>query len=87
MQAAKVLPPKSDTVTGELAGVVTGAHVEMAVIASWIVKAVRVDNAAGQRRKVVVQRLDDFLRIGVARSEEIAEQFLFLGVDAQNRVA
>ena len=83
----EVLPPISDAVTGEGAVVVAGAHIEMTVVALEIVQAVWVDDSARQRGKVMVEGFDDRLRVRVARSEEVADQFLLLGVDAGNGIA
>ena len=39
-----------------------------------------------QRWEIVVECLDDLLRVRMACSKEIADQFLFLGVDAENGI-
>ena len=80
----EVFPPVRDAITGKRAGVVTDADVEVAVVALEVVKAVRVDDATRQRRKVVVIGFDDLLGIGVPLPEEVADQFLLLGIDAEN---
>ena len=87
MPTAVVLPGKSHAIASEFAGVMADAQIDVPMIALEIVDAVRVDDAAGVAGKVVVQGFDGFLRVGVSFAKKIADQFLFLGVDAENRVA
>jgi hypothetical protein len=86
MQPSVIFPPIGDAVTGELAGVVTRRNIEMAVVAMQIVEAVWMNDPFRQRGKIVVEGLDDLLRVSMARSKEVANQFLFLGVNAENGI-
>jgi hypothetical protein len=59
----------------------------MTVITLEIVNAVRINDTAGERRKVVIESFDDLLDVGVAFAEKIADELLLLGVDTGNRIA
>ena len=87
MQPPESFAPIGNAVTSEWTGVMAGTHIEMTVVATDIVEAVGVNDAARERGKVVVKGFNDLLSVRVSRSEEIADQFLFLGVDAENGIA
>ena len=81
-----LLPPPLDAVAGELAGVVAGPQVHVAVVLLHVVQPVRDDHARGEAGEVVVERLDDPLRQEVPGPVEVADQLLLLGVHAHDRV-
>ena len=64
-----------------------GAEIDVPVIAPEIVETMWIHNTAGQRRKIVIEGFDGFLGVGVSCAEQIADQFLFLGVHAEGGVA
>src|SRR4051794_33859099 len=76
------LPPSLEAVAGELAGVVTGPEVHVALVPLHVVEAVRDDHARGEAGEVVVERLEDPLRQEVTGPVEVADQLLLLRVHA-----
>lgn len=63
------------------------AQIDVPVVALDIVDAVRVDNARGKAGEIVVQRFNGCLRVGVAVAKKITNEFLLLGIDAENGIA
>ena len=68
-----MLPAERNAVASEFAGIVTGAQIDVPVISLEIVKAMRVDHAGGERRKIVVEGFNGFLGEGMSRAKEIAD--------------
>ena len=79
-------PVVSDAVAGESAGVMACSQIDVADVSLQIVKAMRMDHAGCQVRKVVIEGLDRFLGVEMSVAIEISDEFLFLGVHAEDRV-
>jgi hypothetical protein len=80
-------PPKGDAIATQFAGVVAGVEVDVPLVPPEVVKAVRDQLALPGAGEVVVQHFHRHLGMGVALPGEVADQLLFLGVDADHRVA
>src|SRR6266852_7691041 len=83
---AYVLPPLPNAVAGELAGVVTGAEVEISRVAFEIVEAMRDDDARAEAGEIVIPHLLRLLNVELAVAIEKAQEFPLFRVDAEQRV-
>jgi len=81
---AVVEPPFGQVVDGEGGGVVGGADEEAAVVGCYVVDAVGQGDAFGVGAEVVVVDPGGCLGPGGAVVLEVADQFTFLGVDADD---
>lgn len=79
-------PPGFQTVAGKAAGVVAQTQVDVSPISFGIVQAMGKHDSGCQTGEIVISGFEGFGCIHPATSEEIADQFLFLGVDAEDRV-
>src|SRR5580692_8163727 len=66
--AAVFIPPQSDAVAAQFAGVVGGVEVNRSVVVGGIVDAVRDQLAFSRAEKIVVERLDSLLCVSLART-------------------
>src|SRR5216683_3309109 len=58
-----------------------------ALITGQIVDTMRNDHAPGQAGKIMIKRFERLLAVYLAITVERAQEFLLLGIDAQDRVA
>ena len=84
---AMPLPPRLETVTGQFAGIVAGIQVNEALVLPHIIEAAWDHHACSSAAEIVIVGLDGFLRVDRAITVEIAQQFLLLGVHADDRQA
>ena len=83
---AKVFSPAGlDVVADKLGGVVAGADGEVSSVAGNVVDTVRHDVSVGKSSEVVVKGLRSGCAEHGALPLEVADEFLLLGVDADNR--
>jgi hypothetical protein len=81
-----LLPPVRDALTREATGVVTRPEVDVTDVFLQVVDAVGVCDPFCQGRKVMVERVNRFLRVKLSVAKQVADQLLFLGIDADDRV-
>ena len=79
-----IVPDPLDILTDKLGGVVTDSHCHITDIPCDIVYAMRYKRPVTERAEVMVVRPQTSIRECLARSFEVAEQFLLLGVDADD---
>ncbi len=79
-------PPVEKAVTGERAGVVAQAEVDVTAVALEIVEAVRNDVAVGERGEIVVKNAYCLCGEQLAVPIKPAQQFAFFRVDAEDGV-
>jgi len=83
---ALIAPPALEVVGGELGRVVRGSHVEGAAVGEDVVDAVGHGESEGVGTEVVVVDEDGRLAPGTSRVLEVADEFLLLGVDGNDRL-
>jgi len=79
------IPNSFDVITDKLGSVVTRTYSHISNIISHIVDSVRDNLTVGERAEVVVKRLGPSLAYYFAFPLEVANEFLLLGVDADDR--
>ena len=79
-----IVPDPFDVLADKLRGVVAGSHCHITDIPCYIVYAMWDKRSATERAEVMVVRPQASIRECLARSFEVAEQFLLLGVDADD---
>src|ERR1017187_10821296 len=79
-------PPVTQTVAGEPTGVVAEAQIQMPEVALGIVEPVRVEHPESGTRKIVVERLLDFLRVEPPFAKQKAQKLLGFGVHAHDGI-
>lgn len=88
IDAAKVFSPAGfDVVTDKLGGVVAGADGEVSGVVGDVVDSVWDDDSVGKSGEVVVEGLRSCSAEHGAMPLEVADKFLLLGVDADDRNA
>ena len=87
MHLPVLAPPVCNGVAAELTRVCAGVQVHVALVARQIVQAVRDQFALPCAGEIMVERLHLCLRVGVAFTGKVADQLLFLGVDADHGLA
>jgi hypothetical protein len=84
--AAMLAPPVGDTIAAKCTGVVTGVEVEIPVVPRYVITPMGNQFAFPRAGKIMVEDLDGRLGVGMTVSRTIPEQFLFLGVEADDRI-
>ena len=82
--AALATPPLTNAVDGKVGGIAGGADDDCGAVGLTIVNSVGNGDPFGQGRKIVVLHRDGLSAPGAARIFEGADQFTFLGVDADD---
>ena len=84
--AAMLVRPVGDTIAAKFTGVVTGVEVEIPFVPRDVINPMGNQFAFARAGKIMVQHLHRHLRMGMPLSGKIPDQFLFLGVDADDRI-
>lgn len=79
-------PPLEDAVASELAGVAANAEIDVAAVAFEIVQPVGNDNAAGERREIVIEDAPDLRGEQMAVAIELPQKLAFFRVDAEDGI-
>src|SRR5206468_11048304 len=85
--AAVFLPPQSDAVTAQFAGVVGGVEMDGGMLARQVVDAVRDQLALTGAAEIVAEGFDGLLGVGWAGAMKIPQQFLLFRIDADHGIA
>jgi hypothetical protein len=85
--AAVLAPPLRDGVAAQLARLRARVQVQVPLVARQIVQTVRDQLAQPCAGEIMIKRLHLRLRVGLALTGEVADQLLFLRVDADHRLA
>ena len=80
-------PPARHTVTGKLGGITTGAQIYVPLVFGNVVHAVRDDFSVTVAGEIVIEHFDGLACVKLAIPVEVAQQLLFLRVDADDRRA
>ena len=80
-----IVPYPLDVVADKLGGVVAYSHCHIADISGNVIYAVRNKHSVTERTEVMVVRFQNSVRKSLAGSFEVPEQFLLLGIDADDR--
>jgi hypothetical protein len=81
---ALLIPPRRDAVTGQFARVMARVQADEGSVLPHIVKTMGNHRSRSRATEVVVVGLDGFLGVDLAVTVEIAEQFLLLGIHADD---
>src|SRR2546426_3709120 len=84
---AIAVPKQPQAITGELGRVTALAHMHPALIAGEIVDTMRNDDASSEAGEIMIKGLERLLTVHLAITVERSQEFLLLGIDAQDRVA
>ena len=87
MTAAVLCPPVRNRVAAQLARLRAGVQVHIPFIARQVVQAVRDQLSLACAGEIMVERLHLRLRVGLAFAGEVADQLLFLRVNAEHGLA
>lgn len=80
------LPPQTETVASEAAGVVAEAKVQVSEVAFDVVETMRIDHAERGAGKIVIQGFLGFLRVQSALTKQKSQEFLVFGVHAHDGI-
>lgn len=80
-------PPPGDSINSQLGGVSTRANKDVAAIVRWVIDAVGNSDPFGQRREIIGVHVGRSLAPETTSVAERANQFTFLGVNADDRPA
>lgn len=81
------LPPVGNTIATDFTGIVTGVEVDISFVPCQVIKAMGNEFAFARAGKIMVEHLHGGLGMGIPLAGKVADQFLFLGVDADYGVA
>src|SRR6266852_1843762 len=81
------VPKQPQAIAGECGRVTAEAHMNPALITGQIVDTMRNDDATGQAGEIMIKRFERLLAVDLAITVERAQEFLLLGIDAQDGVA
>ena len=84
--AAEMVPPVGKAIASESAGVMAQAKIDVTEVSLAVVDAMRVHDALGRARKIMVESLKRFSRVEMAGAKQKSQEFLVFGVDAENGV-